>query len=69
MFRQNLGSLLGLSTHFVFLICVGYALYCVCNVLCCILFACCVLFCVMSFFCVIVVPLPPARNPFAVNNK
>ena len=35
---STVGSLLGLNTHFVFLKCVVYALYCICNFLCCVLF-------------------------------
>ena len=35
---STLGSLLGLNTHFVFLMCVLYALYCICNFVCCVLF-------------------------------
>jgi hypothetical protein len=64
----TLGSLLSRNTHFVFLMCVVYVLYCICNFVCCVLVWSCVLFCVV-LICVIVVPLPPGTNPFAGNNN
>jgi hypothetical protein len=44
MHSPSLGSLLRLNIHFVFLMCVVYVRYCVCN------FMCFVLFCVMCLF-------------------
>ena len=34
----SLGSLVRLNTHFVFLVCVVYMLYYICNFVCCVLF-------------------------------
>ena len=69
---STLGSLLGLNTRFLFLMCVVYVLYCFCNfVLYIVLSVVCyfVWYVLVCVFCVIVVPLPSGTNPFAVNNN
>ena len=50
-YTSTLGSLLSLNTRFVFLMCVVYVLYCICNFVCCVLSSgLCIILCYVCYF-------------------
>ena len=54
---STLGSLLGLNTHFTFLMCVVYVLYYICNVVCYLNDVCYFVLCVIRMMCYFVLCL------------